>query len=219
MIDNLVEVNNLKVVIKDKTIIYISFRLKQNEILGIVGGSGAGKSMAMYALTSLLPQKNVLVEGEIKYYKNNDILKMNAKERQEYCSKNVGIILQDSINALNPYEKIYKQLEDTILLHNKISKQEAKGIIYELMEMIGIDADDKLLNKYPHQFSGGMRQRIAIAMAIESNAKILIADEPTTSLDAINQLKFIKFIKKLCRERNISLIYISHNCRFSISIM
>lgn len=216
MIDNLIEVNNLKVSTKSKSdkkniLNDISFRLKENEILGIVGESGAGKSMAMYALTSLLPENSLSLEGEIKYYKNNDILKMDRNKRQQYCAKNVGIILQDSINALNPYEKIYKQLEETILLHNKISKKEAKNRIYELMKIIGIDADDKLLNKYPHQFSGGMRQRIAIAMAIESNAKILIADEPTTSLDAINQLKFIKFIKKLCKERKISLIYISHN--------
>lgn len=216
MTRNIVEVNNLNVAIKDKKstkqiLKNVSFRLKENEILGIVGKSGAGKSMTMYALTSLLPEKSVAIDGEIVYYGENDILKMKKSQRQKYCAENVGIILQDSINALNPYEKIYKQLEDTILLHKKISKKEAKERIYELMEIIGIKADDELLNKYPHQFSGGMRQRIAIALAIESNAKILIADEPTTSLDAINQLKFIKFIKQLCADRGISLMYISHN--------
>ncbi|MDY2737602.1 ABC transporter ATP-binding protein [Intestinibacter sp.] len=216
MTKNIIEVNNLNVSIKNKKsekIILkdVSFRLKENERLGIVGKSGAGKSMTMYALTSLLPDKTVSIQGEIIYHGKDDILKMKRDERQKYCSTNAGIILQDSINALNPYEKIYKQLEETILLHRKISKEEVKKRIYELMDIIGIDANDDLLNKYPHQFSGGMRQRIAIALAIESNAKVLIADEPTTSLDAINQLKFIKFIKKLCTDRGISLIYISHN--------
>ena len=124
MTKNVLEVNHLNVSIKNKKstkeiLRDVSFKLKENEILGIVGKSGAGKSMTMYAVTSLLPEKNVSIEGEIIYHGNDDIMKMKKKDRQKYCSTHAGIILQDSINALNPYEKIYKQLEETILLHNK----------------------------------------------------------------------------------------------------
>ncbi|MGL4791930.1 MAG: ATP-binding cassette domain-containing protein, partial [Anaerotignaceae bacterium] len=168
-------------------------------------------SMTMYAITGLLPEKNSTISGEIIFHNQFNILKMNSKQKREFCSKNSAIILQNSINALNPNEKIYKQLMETVLLHNKISKQEAMKKILEVLKEVDIEPTEDNLNKYPHQFSGGMRQRIAIAMALQSPAKLLIADEPTTSLDAINQMKLAKLIKRICQQRNLSLIYISHN--------
>lgn len=189
----------------------VSFRLHQGQRLGIIGNSGAGKSMTMYALTNLLPEKTTEMTGSIVYYGENDILKMKRKEKRRYCSEHTAIILQDSLNALNPYRTIYSQMEENILHFHPMDKAAAGKRIREMMEVIGISSDVQTLNKYPRQFSGGMRQRIAIAMALESNAKILIADEPTTALDAINQMNFVRFLDKICRERNLALLFISHN--------
>lgn len=189
----------------------ISFTLKRGQRCGIVGSSGAGKSMTMYCLADLLPEKNSRLQGSICYYGKQDILKMGRKEKRLYCSKHTAVILQDSMNALNPYRTVCCQLEETVLHHHRMSRREAKIRIAETMNRIGLSSDRKILERYPGQFSGGMRQRIAIAMALESDAEILIADEPTTALDAINQMDFVRFLDELCRERQLSLLFISHN--------
>lgn len=216
MSDIILEVKNLNLKIKDENTVHdilnnVSFQLREKQRLGIIGGSGAGKSMTMYALSNLLPEKNIIIDGSICYYGVHDILKMKKKEKRKFCSENTAIILQDSINALNPYEKVYKQMEETVRFHHNMTKEQAREKIKEMMSIIGLDGDMEILNKYPDQFSGGMRQRIAITMALESNANILIADEPTTSLDAVNQKKLVSFIKQICRDRGLTLIFISHN--------
>ena len=213
MSDRLLDIKDLNVSIKNQKKIIpvlnkVTFSVKKGESIGIIGQSGAGKSMTMYAITDLLPP-SASVTGSIVFYGKDDILQMKAKDRRRYCSKNAAIILQDSINALTPYKKIYDQLEETVIFHHGFSKSEAKDRIYEMMKLFSIDTDT--LGKYPHQFSGGMRQRIAIAMALESDADLLIADEPTTSLDVISQMKFIRFIEKIREEKEITLLYISHN--------
>ena len=167
----------------------INLEIREQERWAIAGASGAGKSMTMYALTSLLPEKNTRISGKIQYLEPDgsytDILTLPFEKRIAYCSKKTSLIFQDSINALNPYEKIGLQL-------------------------FGI-TDPQVIRKYPHQLSGGMRQRIAIAMSLESDASILIADEPTTSLDALNQRRIVRFIQQLCTDRKLTLLYISHN--------
>lgn len=189
----------------------VSFDLHSGQRLGIIGNSGAGKSMTMYALTNLLPERTTEITGSIVFNGQHDILKMPKKEKRLLCSEKTAIILQDSMNALNPYRKIYTQLEENILHFHPEEKENVRKRIEEMMAVVGIPADAATLNKYPGQFSGGMRQRIAIAMALESNARILIADEPTTSLDAINQMNLVRFLKKVCEERELALIFISHN--------
>ena len=171
--------------------------------------------MTMYALTSLLPEKNTRISGKIQYLEPDgsytDILTLPFEKRIAYCSKKTSLIFQDSINALNPYEKIGRQWGETVALrHPEMKKPERMQHILERLQLFGI-TDPQMIWKYPHQLSGGMRQRIAIAMSLESDASILIADEPTTSLDALNQRRIVRFIQQLCTDRKLTLLYISHN--------
>lgn len=193
----------------------INLEIGPQEHWAIAGESGAGKSMTMYALTSLLPEKNTHISGKILYLEKDgsytDILTMPFKKRTEYCARKVSLIFQDSINALNPFERIQKQWHETVAIHHpQMKKEEMDTHIKERLKLFGI-ADDEALRKYPHQLSGGMKQRIAIAMALEADNQILIADEPTTSLDAVNQRNIVNFIQELCEKKKLTLLYISHN--------
>lgn len=193
----------------------INLEIREQERWAIAGASGAGKSMTMYALTSLLPEKNARISGKIQYLELDgsytDILTLPFEKRIAYCSKKTSLIFQDSINALNPYEKIGRQWGETVALrHPEMKKQERIWHISDRLQLFGI-TDPQVIRKYPHQLSGGMRQRIAIAMSLESDASILIADEPTTSLDALNQRRIVRFIQQLCTDRKLTLLYISHN--------
>ncbi|MGP3788302.1 ATP-binding cassette domain-containing protein [Paenibacillus sp. 1A_MP2] len=211
----LISVNDLSMSIEEnKTCCQIlqnvSFTLNSNQLLGLVGHSGAGKSMTMNMLCGMVPE-HTRVSGKVIFHGVQDIMKLNKKKRRHYCARNIAIILQDSINALNPYEKIKKQLEDSFLLHHPSQKDDQDVFVRQSLRDVGLEYDNTLLNKYPHQLSGGMRQRIAIAMALYSDARVLIADEPTTSLDTVNQKAFITFLKQMCYTKNLSMIYISHN--------
>ena len=193
----------------------INLEIREQERWAIAGASGAGKSMTMYALTSLLPEKNTRISGKIQYLELDgsytDILTLPFEKRIAYCSKKTSLIFQDSINALNPYEKIGRQWGETVALrHPEMKKQERIWHISDRLQLFGI-TDPQVIRKYPHQLSGGMRQRIAIAMSLESDASILIADEPTTSLDALNQRRIVRFIQQLCTDRKLTRLYISHN--------
>ena len=193
----------------------INLEIGPQEHWAIAGESGAGKSMTMYALTSLLPEKNTHISGKILYLEKDggytDILTMPFKKRTEYCARKVSLIFQDSINALNPFERIQKQWHETVAIHHpQMKKEEMDTHIKERLKLFGI-ADEEALRKYPHQLSGGMKQRIAIAMALEADNQILIADEPTTSLDAVNQRNIVNFIQELCEKKKLTLLYISHN--------
>ncbi len=190
----------------------ISFSLNEGKILGILGESGSGKSMTMNAVTGLLPRKSARIRGRICLEQGKNILEMDARSRQKYCASKTAIILQDAINALSPYDRIGTQMKETVKLHHpELTPSQRQDMICRSLEQIGIPSPKMQLRKYPHQFSGGMRQRIAIAMALVSNSRILIADEPTTSLDAVNQLKFVRLLKEIQGRRQISMIYISHN--------
>lgn len=194
----------------------VSFEIGAGERWGIAGESGAGKSMTMYCLTALLPRHTCRVRGEILFRESNgsytNLLEVPWKERQRYCSRKICLILQDSINALNPFERVENQWAETVRLHHPgMERSAVSRHILEAMDAFGISDGGEVMRKYPHQLSGGMRQRIAIAMALESEAQILIADEPTTSLDTVNQRKVVEFIEGLCRARGLSMLYITHN--------
>lgn len=194
----------------------VSFEIHEGENWGIAGESGAGKSMTMYCLTAMLPRHTVRTSGEILYREEDgcytNLADVSWRERQRYCSKKTCLILQDSINALNPFERVGDQWVETARFHHpNLGKDAVLKHILEQMEAFGITGGPEVARKYPHQLSGGMRQRIAIAMALESEAKLLIADEPTTSLDTINQRRAVEFIDNLRRERGLSMLYITHN--------
>lgn len=194
----------------------VSFEIGAGERRGIAGESGAGKSMTMYCLTSLLPRNTCQVRGEILFREDDgsytNLLEVPWRQRQRYCASKTCLVLQDSINALNPFERVRSQWAETVLLHHPDMQSDAvDGHILEAMAAFGIADGAEAMRKYPHQLSGGMRQRIAIAMALESEARILIADEPTTSLDTVNQRKVVAFIDALCRRRGLSMLYITHN--------
>ena len=194
----------------------ISLTVREGERWAIAGESGAGKSMTMNAITALLPEGSSEMEGRILFRLSDgswqNLLEIPYKKRHAFVSDHVAVIFQDSINALNPNERIMRQWSDTIRLHDvSIGPEEIEKHLLERMEIFGVRGGEKTLPMFPDQCSGGMRQRIAIAMALESPARILIADEPTTSLDAITQRSTVDFIRSLLDRSGRTLIYISHN--------
>jgi ABC-type dipeptide/oligopeptide/nickel transport system ATPase component len=194
----------------------VSFVVREGERWAIAGESGAGKSMTMNALAALLPDGSTKLSGRILFRFPDgswqDLLALPYKERRRFLTEKIAIIFQDSINALNPNERIRKQWSETVRLHQPdISAGDLEAHLLGRMEIFGVRGGTETLQKYPDQLSGGMRQRIAIAMALESRAQILIADEPTTSLDAITQRSTIEFIRELLDRRQWTLLFISHN--------
>lgn len=213
---NLVEVEALDLYLPDgrnenHILKGISFSVPKGARLGIVGESGSGKSMTMYSLCDLLPAGRTKVSGKIVYHGETDILQLAEKQKRLYCAKNAAIILQNAIDALNPYFRIRTQMLETIRFHHSLEAGEAEKRMRDLLVQVGIEDVEGVLRKYPGQLSGGMRQRVAIALALESDASLLIADEPTTSLDAVNQMRLITLIRKIVEEKDLTLIYISHN--------
>ena len=194
----------------------ISFTIREGEHWAIAGESGAGKSMTMNAITALLADGSTRISGRILYRQPDgswqDLLEIPYKKRSAFVAKQAAVIFQDSINALNPNERVLRQWSETVRLNEPgITKEDCLAHLLERMEIFGVRGGEETLRKFSHQLSGGMRQRIAIAMALESPARILIADEPTTSLDAITQRSTVDFIGKLCDDTDRTLLYISHN--------
>ncbi len=194
----------------------VSFTLHRGEKIGIAGESGAGKSVTMKAVSALLPLRSTRVTGRILFRENDgsvtDLLQIPLQQRNACSASKVSIIFQDSMNALNPFERVVQQWGDTVRLHHpEITEEKMLEYLTGRLKIFGIEGGADVLRRYPHQLSGGMKQRIAIGMALESEAKILICDEPTTALDAISQRKTVRFIEQICRENELSMLYISHN--------
>ncbi len=217
----ILKVRNLSVTIKNgnqrvKIIEGVSFYVCEGERWAIAGESGAGKSMTIKAITALLPEGSTEITGEILFRMPDggwqDLLQIPYRQRHRFVAKQIAIIFQDAIHALNPNERILRQWGETVALHKpELTEAERKTHLLERMEIFGVRGGERTLGLFPDQLSGGMRQRIAIAMALESPARILIADEPTTSLDAISQRNTITFIQKLLERNNLTLLFISHN--------
>lgn len=185
----------------------LSYTLNEGEILAVVGESGCGKTVHSLAITRLLP-KGAEASGEV-FYKGKDILKTEGKDLRALRGAEIGMIFQDPMMSLNPVFTVAAQMTETLRAHLKISKKEALKKAAELLSKVGIE--EKFLNSYPHQLSGGMRQRVMIALALSLNPSILIADEPTTALDVTVQLQILELIKKLQKEYKASVIFITHN--------
>ena len=215
---NILKLKDFSVSLKNnnhKILNNINIEIKEKEFLGIVGESGSGKTTLLNSIISFLDGKKFILDGKIILFENIEIYKMTEEQRKEICYKNISMILQDSINSLNPYEKIKKQLFETYLFHSKekVTNDYALEKIKELLLDVGFEDIDRILNSYPNELSGGMRQRIAIVLVLCTDIKILLADEPTTSLDVVNQFRFIELLKKISKEKGLTLIYVSHDIK------
>ena len=189
----------------------ISFDLKRGETVAVVGESGSGKSVSIKAIMGILAGNAVVDDGKIMYEGKN-LLEISEKEYHKIRGSKIGLIFQDPLSALNPIMKIGKQITETLKLsYPKMTKAEAKARAIELMESVGIPDAERRFDQYPFQFSGGMRQRIVIAIALARDPEVLICDEPTTALDVTVQAKILDLIKDITKERNLSVIFITHD--------
>ncbi len=189
----------------------VSFEVRRGETLGIVGESGSGKSVANLSLMRLVPEPpGRIVSGSVNFH-GRDILKMSAREIRDLRGKRIAMIFQDPMTSLNPFLRVSKQLMEVTQLHLGHSKPQARAHAVEMLERVGIpDAADRV-DSYPHEFSGGMRQRVMIAMALSCQPELLIADEPTTALDVTIQAQILDLIKRLKTETVASVILITHD--------
>ncbi|MAE08696.1 MAG: peptide ABC transporter ATP-binding protein [Bacteroidetes bacterium] len=188
----------------------ISYDLYKGEILGIVGESGSGKSVNVLSITNLIRPPGKIINGEI-IYNNTDILSLNTNDLRKIRGNEISNIFQDPLSSLNPVLKIGKQIIESILKHLKLNKINAKKRTINLINNVGIPSAEERYINYPHQFSGGMRQRIMISIGLSCDPKILIADEPTTALDVTIQAQIVNLIEKLKIQYNMSIIWITHD--------
>lgn len=189
----------------------VSFDLKKGETVAIVGESGSGKSVSTKAVLGILPGNAVVESGEINYAGQN-LLALKKKELYKIRGSRIGLIFQDPLSALDPIMKIGKQITETIKLDEPhLSRKELRQKAVALMESVGIPDAERRFDQFPFQFSGGMRQRIVIAIALARNPEILICDEPTTALDVTVQARILELINQIKKERNLSVIFITHD--------
>ena len=195
---------------KVQAVRHIDFELYKGETLVIVGESGSGKSVTTKAILGILPKNGHIDSGEI-IYKGEDMAKYKEKDFYKIRGKQISLVFQDPLSALNPIMKIGKQITEALVLSGGFEKKKAKAKAIELMAAVGIPNPELRYEQYPFQFSGGMRQRIVIAIALACNPEILICDEPTTALDVTIQSKILELINEMKRERDLSIIFITHD--------
>ena len=188
----------------------ISFNLDKGKVLGIVGESGSGKSVTAYSIMRILVEPGKIVGGEI-LFNGEDIVKYSKKQMREFRGKRVSIIFQDPMTSLNPTFTIGNQLREAILLHTDRNRAEANARALEMLQLVGVNEPEKRLKQYPHELSGGMRQRVMIAMAMACEPDIPIADEPTTALDVTIQAQILELMKDLQKKMGMAIIMITHD--------
>ena len=188
----------------------VSFSVNKGEILGIVGESGSGKSVSLMSVMRLIEHPGKVKNGEI-YFKGEDILHKSEKDMLQIRGKEIAMVFQDPMSSLNPVYRIGNQIIESIRYHEKVSKEEAKKRAVELLKMVGIPSPETRLNNYPHEFSGGMRQRVMIAMALACHPGLLIADEPTTALDVTIQSQILQLMKKIQKQEGTTIILVTHD--------
>ncbi|PKL23427.1 MAG: peptide ABC transporter ATP-binding protein [Spirochaetae bacterium HGW-Spirochaetae-3] len=189
----------------------VSFDLRKGETLGIVGESGSGKSVTNLAIMRLIPSPPGRIAGGEVEFMGKDILKMSEEEVRKIRGNKISMIFQDPMTCLNPFLRISTQMVETIVLHQGLDKKAAKDKAIEMLKLAGIPAPEKRIDQYPHQFSGGMRQRVMIAMALSCEPEILIADEPTTALDVTIQAQILELINDLSARLGTAVILITHS--------
>ncbi len=189
----------------------VSFTLEEGETLGLVGESGCGKSVSMLSVMRLIPiPPGKIADGTVLFL-GQDLLKLNAEEMRQIRGNKIAMVFQDPMTSLNPVLTIGQQIMEALELHLGMSKDQARKRAAELLKMVGIPEAESRLDDYPHQFSGGMRQRVMIAMALSCSPQLLIADEPTTALDVTIQAQIVDIVKRLKRELGMAIIWITHD--------
>jgi dipeptide transport system ATP-binding protein len=211
----LLEIENLSVEFPSKSAVMhavdsVNLSLDAGEVLGIVGESGSGKSVTMMALMGLVSFPGVVSADKLRF-DGHDLLELTGSERAKLTGKDIAMIFQDPTTSLNPCFTVGFQLAETLKLHMRMDSKMARKRSIELLEQVGIPAPESRLNVYPHQMSGGMNQRVMIAMAISCNPKLLIADEPTTALDVTIQAQILDLLRNLQKDLNMALVLITHN--------
>lgn len=211
----LLQVNNLKTYFHTRDGIYkavdgVSFEIEKGETLGIVGESGCGKSVTALSIMRLIDEPGRIEDGEI-ILNGKNLLGYTEKEMQKVRGDRISMIFQEPMTSLNPVYRCGHQIDEAILAHRKIPKQEAKERTIELLKYVGIPLAEQRYNEYPHQLSGGMRQRVMIATALSCNPDILIADEPTTALDVTIQAQILELLKNLQEEFGMAILIITHD--------
>ena len=189
----------------------VSFTLKEGETLGVVGESGCGKSQTMLSILRLVASPPGKIEAGKAFFRGEDLLAMSNEEMRQIRGAQIGMVFQDPMTSLNPVITIGDQITNPLMLHLGMNKQKARERAVELLEMVGIPNAKDRLKDYPHQFSGGMRQRVMIAMALSCNPQILIADEPTTALDVTIQAQIMDLVKRIRDELGMAIIWITHD--------
>ena len=195
----------------------ISFQVSEGETVGVVGESGSGKSITMLSVLRLIPSSGKIVGGEV-WFEGRDLLKLSDREIRKLRGDRIATVFQDPMTSLNPVLRIERQITESIQIHLGMNRMQAKARAIQLMQRVGIPGAAERICNYPHQFSGGMRQRVTIAMGLACNPKLLIADEPTTALDVTIQAQIVDLVKQLKTELNMATIWITHDLSLLASL-
>jgi oligopeptide transport system ATP-binding protein len=214
--DTLLEVDDLRVSFRTeegtvKAVDGVTFSVGRGEVVAIVGESGSGKSVTCYSLMGLVPQPPGRIESGTALFDGVDLLHCTPREARGIRGKRIAMIFQDPMTSLNPYLRVSTQLMEPLLIHEKVSRKEAERRALAMLESVGLHDPGRRFHQYPHEFSGGMRQRVMIAMALITRPELLIADEPTTALDVTVQAQILELIKATQQELGMAVIFITHD--------
>lgn len=216
MAKTLVEYKNLKTYFYTedgivKAVNDVSFKIKEGETVGVVGESGCGKSVTAMSLMRLIPNPPGKIVGGDILFEGKSVLQISEEEMRKIRGNKISVIFQEPMTSLNPVFTVGMQISEAIILHQNISKQDARKKAIDMLKLVGIPRADEIVDEYPHELSGGMRQRVMIAMALSCNPKLLIADEPTTALDVTIQAQILDLMRDLKKELNTSIMLITHD--------
>lgn len=213
--DTILKVKGLKTYFYDRkgkvpAVDGVDFTVRKGETLGIVGESGCGKSVTSMSILKLLPPEGKVVEGEI-LFKGRDLTKCSSSEMEKIRGKEIAMIFQEPMTSLNPVYTVGQQIGEMIKTHEQLSKKQLREKAIEMLKLVGIPSPEKRIDEYPHELSGGMRQRVMIAMALSCNPELLIADEPTTALDVTIQAQILELMRELKNKLGTSIMMITHD--------